>query len=495
MTKHEFQSALRERLSGLPAEDVAATVAYYREMIEDRMEDGLTEEEAVAALGPLEDVLASVLSDLPPAQSEPTPCFSPVTYVDQPFDSLSIDGNSSDVQLLPSDDGTCRVDFGECDDLRFSVEVVDGVLNVRREDVQNVESLVTVYLPETAYDRLTVQTDIGDVKLSGVNCATLTLRTNSGDAELSDMTAERLDGENYSGNVTLSGVTCETPTLRTDIGDLKLSAVTCGTLTLRTKSGDAELSEVTAERLDGETYSGNVTLSGVTCETPTLRTDIGDLKLSAVTCGTPTLQTGSGDVTLSDVTCETLTLRTHSGDIVLTNVVCDSTPTLQNDIGDIKLSAVTCETLTLQTASGDAELSDVTCETLTLQTYSGDIKLSAVTCGTLTLRTDMGGIDLTDVACDGTLTLRTDSGDTELSDVTAERLDVGSVGGDVTLFACDAQTVRLQCDGGNIHAILRSGKQFSAHSSVGKVRVPESTPGAGECELITESGTIRVIVE
>lgn len=93
MTKHEFQSALRERLSGLPAEDVAATVAYYREMIEDRMEDGLTEEEAVAALGPLEDVLASVLSDLPPARSEqeaPPPCITTVTYaVDQPFDSLS----------------------------------------------------------------------------------------------------------------------------------------------------------------------------------------------------------------------------------------------------------------------------------------------------------------------------------------------------------------------------------------------------------------------
>ena len=70
MTKHEFLSALRGRLSGLPAEDVDATVAYYREMIEDRMEDGLTEEEAVAALGPLEDVLASVLSDLPPVRSE-----------------------------------------------------------------------------------------------------------------------------------------------------------------------------------------------------------------------------------------------------------------------------------------------------------------------------------------------------------------------------------------------------------------------------------------
>ena len=70
MTKHEFLSALRERLSGLQAEDVDATVAYYREMIEDRVEDGLTEEEAVAALGPLEDVLASVLSDLPPMRSE-----------------------------------------------------------------------------------------------------------------------------------------------------------------------------------------------------------------------------------------------------------------------------------------------------------------------------------------------------------------------------------------------------------------------------------------
>ncbi len=260
--------------------------------------------------------------------------FTPVTYaVDQPFDSLSVDGSSCDVRLLPSGDGTCRVDCAEYDGLRFSVEVVGGVLTVRQEDHRKWyahigvflgEMQVTVYLPETAYDRLTVHTA-------------------SGDAEIPD------------------------------------------SFRFRT----AEVSAAS-----------------------------GDLRFCA----------------------------------------------------------------------------DVT-EDLTLHTASGDVTLSGVTCGTLSVRTASGEAELTDVTCGGTLTLRTASGDVELSAVTAERLDGETASGDVTLSACDAQTVRLQCASGDIRASLRSGKQFSAHSTSGDVRVPESTPGAGTCELTTVSGNIRVTVE
>ena len=50
MNKQEFLRALRERLSGLPAEDIEKHVQYYSEIIDDRMEDGMTEAEAVAAV-------------------------------------------------------------------------------------------------------------------------------------------------------------------------------------------------------------------------------------------------------------------------------------------------------------------------------------------------------------------------------------------------------------------------------------------------------------
>lgn len=65
MTKTEFLSALRTGLSGLPEPDIRASLDYYSEIIDDRIEDGMTEAEAVAALGSPSEVAAQILLDAP----------------------------------------------------------------------------------------------------------------------------------------------------------------------------------------------------------------------------------------------------------------------------------------------------------------------------------------------------------------------------------------------------------------------------------------------
>lgn len=65
MTKREFLSDLGSRLSGLPAEDAQRSLEYYSEMIDDRVDDGLSEEEAVAAIGSIEGIAGGILSDVP----------------------------------------------------------------------------------------------------------------------------------------------------------------------------------------------------------------------------------------------------------------------------------------------------------------------------------------------------------------------------------------------------------------------------------------------
>ena len=50
MTKIKFLIELHNRLSGLPKDDVEERLSFYSEMIEDRIEDGLSEEEAVEAV-------------------------------------------------------------------------------------------------------------------------------------------------------------------------------------------------------------------------------------------------------------------------------------------------------------------------------------------------------------------------------------------------------------------------------------------------------------
>lgn len=65
MTKAEFLSELRARLSSLPEEDIQRATNFYSEAISDRMEDGLSEQEAIFAIGTPEAAAQSVLMDTP----------------------------------------------------------------------------------------------------------------------------------------------------------------------------------------------------------------------------------------------------------------------------------------------------------------------------------------------------------------------------------------------------------------------------------------------
>lgn len=65
MNRQEFLAALRSGLSGLPQEDVQRTLDFYGEMVDDYMEDGMSEGEAVAAVGPVRDIVAQILAETP----------------------------------------------------------------------------------------------------------------------------------------------------------------------------------------------------------------------------------------------------------------------------------------------------------------------------------------------------------------------------------------------------------------------------------------------
>ena len=65
MNKEKFLDELRNRLSGLPQEDIEERIAFYEEMIDDRMEDGVSEEEAVSRIGSVENIARQIMSEIP----------------------------------------------------------------------------------------------------------------------------------------------------------------------------------------------------------------------------------------------------------------------------------------------------------------------------------------------------------------------------------------------------------------------------------------------
>ena len=65
MDKQTFLAALRTRLNGLPQREVEERLSFYSEMIDDRIEEGIPEAEAVADIGTVDQVFAQIVAEMP----------------------------------------------------------------------------------------------------------------------------------------------------------------------------------------------------------------------------------------------------------------------------------------------------------------------------------------------------------------------------------------------------------------------------------------------
>lgn len=65
MNKQEFLAELRKGLHGLPQNDIEERLTFYNEMIDDRMEEGITEDAAVSEIGTVNEVISQIVTETP----------------------------------------------------------------------------------------------------------------------------------------------------------------------------------------------------------------------------------------------------------------------------------------------------------------------------------------------------------------------------------------------------------------------------------------------
>ena len=66
MTKQEFVSRLRQGLWGLPKSEIDERLTFYIEMIDDYIENGSSEEDAVAEIGSVDEIIKQIRSEQAP---------------------------------------------------------------------------------------------------------------------------------------------------------------------------------------------------------------------------------------------------------------------------------------------------------------------------------------------------------------------------------------------------------------------------------------------
>ena len=288
--------------------------------------------------------------------------------VAEPFTALEIHAIDGDVRLLPSTDGKCRVECMENEEQTHRVEVRGSTLYVERQLRNRVgvtfspieRDYIRIYLPESDYEKLILETSSGDVECPAeFSFGEASVSTSSGDVAFRSGVEGALTVSATSGEVEVSGVSLGSLSISAASGDIRLKGVDAGDLSLSAVSGDIALKEAT---LSGEGR---------------LNTSSGDLRLENVSCASLALESSSGTKYLTDVLVSgELRSESTSGDLTLLR--CDAASLyLRATSGEVRGSLRTEKVFFTDTSSGSVKvpqsMSGGKCE---IHTTSGDIKLT-----------------------------------------------------------------------------------------------------------------------
>lgn len=231
--------------------------------------------------------------------------------VEEPFSNITVDAQTCNVNLVPSSDGTCQVEYPTDDQLECSVSVQQDTLHVVFRDHRSWDSDVsfslvpmdiTLYLPQSQYEQLKLDSVSGDITVpENFSFSKAQVGTTSGKLQF------------YAG---VSGDLA----LETVSGDLEVTHVEPKSLSLTSTSGSMDASYVAVmETWDIDSVSGEVTLTDCDAQALVIRTISGDVKASLRTDKTFSTQTVSGDVDVpSGTSGSSCKVSTVSGDITCT---------------------------------------------------------------------------------------------------------------------------------------------------------------------------------
>lgn len=449
MTRVQFLNALYQRLEGMSKAEAEEYLTYYAEMLADRMEEGMSEEEAVASMEDTETIARRILQERATGAASVPPA-----YPDLP---------PREPMAAPA--GKARGSRDRRPLIRaaawvLAVAVAAAVL-WQRFGAGRVEGSPVGQDTATAVEEAIVSDSgiyigpegirVGDAVYVGPEGIIL------GDVNLAEATETWDAGENWSG--AMADYAYQGDALEWAAGDVGRVGIDWAAGQVRLESWDGDTVRAVEQSTDALT--GETAFScALTGEDLTIRYQAGQwsrvrsAKLLTVLlpsgwAGTVSIHTSAADVTAEKMAVEEINVSTESGGVVLSGLTA-SDLTADTTSGDIVLSGCDGGRLRLDSVSGDMLVGESLMEEeAQVESVSGDILLSGVDAGQVEVHTVSGEVTWAG-ALDRGFTLRFDStsgtldsgdlalvrsGDTYVYEGGGCEIRVTSVSGDLRLSA------------------------------------------------------------
>ncbi len=264
------------------------------------------------------------------------------------FTAIEVDTDTADIRFLPADSEECTVVIHEKENMKHTVTVENGILAITAVDEREWydyifsfgQETLTVYLPESTYDSLSIDSDTGDVEIpESFSFGSLKIELSTGDVTCSASAANSITVIVSTGRITLRNLSARALLLCSTTGRISLANVTCAEdLRIEVSTGDVYLSRVTCKNLVSTGDTGDINLRDVVAaETFSIERSTGDVELERSDAAGITVTTSTGDVEGTLLTEKTFIAQTSTGDVDVPREGNGGRCEISTGTGDIKI--------------------------------------------------------------------------------------------------------------------------------------------------------------
>ena len=246
------------------------------------------------------------------------------------FHSIAMNADTADVSILPSKTKECQVVCHEPENLRHSVEILDGVLTITETDTRKWHQKVgfsfgnteiTVYLPETEYQELSIRQSTGDIEIP------------------KDFTFRNINIKVSTGDIDNYASVLETMQIQTSTGHIRIENTSADTLDLLVSTGKVTVTDSQCTNLFSRGSTGDLTLKNVLVQNSILiERSTGDVIMNDADAKEIFIETSSGDVRGNLLTGKVFHTETNTGDIDVPKSVNGGSCEIHTDTGDIEIT-------------------------------------------------------------------------------------------------------------------------------------------------------------
>ena len=259
------------------------------------------------------------------------------------YKNITIDVSETDVYFKVSEDGKTKIVAEETEKQKHTVQIIDGVLTITREDNKKWyekmfefgdSTKITVYMPNTEdYGNLNVKASTGNLTVEkGFVFDNILSDRSTGNTDIKAVVNGKIDATASTGNITVSETTCKIAIVKVSTGKVAFNNVRI--------EGDLTLSSST----------GNITLNDLFCENLAVAVTTGNISLTeTVASGNFTASASTGNIVFYNFDAETIKITASTGSVTGTiktekNFYCTSdtgrviVPKTDGGLCDIKVS-------------------------------------------------------------------------------------------------------------------------------------------------------------